>query len=395
MMNYFIISGGQSIGEQIKDKLKKDRKYARAFSSVEEFANTTPKEEQGILFVTNATNYDLYEISGDISIQYPLISVILIANEDEIDFRKAMYVGAVDIIDESLEDDEFKAALAKAESIIELKAEELEKGNIKHHVSHIVTVASTKGGIGKTTLSVNLSVSFALRGYKVIIIDLDLQFGDVPLLLDVQPKQTIYEWLKESYENGDGALDSYISKDAKTGVHLLAAPHLPEFAELINGEHISFILGQLKKEYDFIVVDTPPSFVETSLVAIENSDDIILVTSLDLPALKNGKLAVDTFQVLGLNDKVKVVLNRETPMEGMDRNTVENILGMKLTAAIPSDYNTVISGINLGNPFVVRSPKTAVAKSVMNLAEQLYPSESKQNNGQKKKKRKFSFLRSK
>ncbi|MRG85812.1 AAA family ATPase [Salinibacillus xinjiangensis] len=389
MMNYFIISGNHSTAESIKKLLYYNRKFAKIFHNLEQLKSFVTEDDYGVLFITSSTTYDLYDLCGDISLQWPNLKVILISDVEDIDYKKAMYVGATDIVSLEFEEEEWKQALVKAESIIEIKMEDLEKKS-DQKPARMITVASTKGGIGKTTISVNLAVALANQELNVVIVDLDLQFGDVPLLLDLQPKQTIYEWLKESYENGDGKVIPYVTYDPHTKVSVLAAPSSPEFAELITGEHVSNVLSQLKKEFDVIIVDTPPSFVETSLVAIENSEDILLITSLDLPALKNGKLAIDTFDLLELNDKIKIVLNRDTEMEGMNKNTVENILGRKLEVSIPSDYKTVISSINLGVPFVIRSPKTQVAKSMQKLVKQL---DSKPDSNQRKTKKRFSLLR--
>ncbi|QHS22501.1 AAA family ATPase [Virgibacillus sp. MSP4-1] len=392
MINYFIISSNGPSTEAIKKLLYYDRKFAKSFRNREEFQSFISDDDYGVLFITSSSAYDFYDLCGDISLQMPNLKIILIAHEDEIDYKKAMYVGATDVIPLNFEEQEWKQALVKAESIIEIKLEEAEK-KFDRNPARTITVASTKGGIGKTTISVNLAVAFAKQAVNVAIIDLDLQFGDVPLLLDLQPKQTIYEWLKESYENGDGKVNPYITYDPKTKVSVLAAPSSPEFAELITGEHISTILSQLQKEFDVIIVDTPPSFVETSLVAIENSEDILLITSLDLPALKNGKLAMDTFELLGLRDKVKILLNRDTKMEGMDQSSVEKIIGQNLELSIPSDYKTVISSINLGIPFVIRSPKTNVAKSIEKLVKRIDSNKDGNETRRKRKKKRFSFFR--
>ncbi|WP_102027447.1 AAA family ATPase [Salirhabdus sp. Marseille-P4669] len=391
MINYFIISGNQNVTESIKKLLYYERKFAKTFYHIEELRDFISVDDYGVLYIVESNSYDLYEVSGDISLEYPNLKVILIDKLENIDYKKAMYVGATDIINVDFSEEEWKQALVKAESIIEMKMEDFEKKSDKKQ-GRIITVASTKGGIGKTTLSVNLGVSLAQRNVKVVIVDLDLQFGDVPLLLDLQPKQTIYEWLKESYENGDGKVTPYLTSDKKSNITILSAPTLPEFAELITGEHITNIFNQLQKDFDVIIVDTPPSFVETSLVALENADDILLITSLDLPSLKNGKLAMDTFKLLEFKDKVKIILNRETPMDGMDAETVESILGQKMEASIPSDYKTVISSINLGVPFVLGASKTAVAKGVEKLINQLMTEKEPKK---KKDKKRFAFRRKK
>ena len=152
---------------------------------------------------------------------------------------------------------------------------------------------------------------------------------------------------------------------------------MPEYAELVTGEHVQFILTQLRERYDVILIDTPPSLVETVIVGMENADEILLITALDLPTLKNGKLAIETLTLLNLRDKIKVVLNRDAEIEGMKTDTVESILGMSIHSRVPSDYKVVISSLNRGIPFVISNPRSLVARSVFTIADKLVVKEKK------------------
>lgn len=324
-------------------------------------------EGESIILLGELSITDTYSVCQEITYHYPQTAVVLMLPDESIDLKKAMYSGAVDAVS-IYSDQECIKAIEKAREIADLKSQRLPQEETIE--GKVITVCSTKGGVGKTTISVNLAVACMKKNLKVAVIDLDLQFGDVSLLFDLKPKKTIYEWMKEGYEEGATSLEGYLTKD-ETGIEILASPHLPEYAELVTGEHIYTIIQELKKTFDVIVIDTPPSFVETSLVALENSDEILLITSLDLPSLKNGKLALDTLGILGLKDRIKVILNRDTESAELTTEMIEKVLGLPIKQRIPSDYKLVISSINKGDPFVTMAHRSPVAKSVLALADDL------------------------
>ncbi|OLO38945.1 hypothetical protein BTR23_10385 [Alkalihalophilus pseudofirmus] len=392
-INYYILSEKNMHSIAIKmifDDLKKNSKIFNHFSDMKtELVNA----KGNVIVIGPNSNQDPYEICQELSRQFPLTAVILVLSKNDIDYKKAMFSGAVDVVDIENDEQEFVDSIIKAEKVVNLKLQG--DHGVEEKQAKVITICSTKGGVGKTTISVNLAVALNKHNLKVAVIDLDLQFGDVALLFDQQPNHTIYDWVKGSYENGDKSYESFLLKN-KLGIDILAAPTLPEFAELITGEHIAYLLDSMKKEYDVIIVDTPPAFVETSLVALEHSDFILLIASLDLPALKNGKLAIDTLSILGLKDKIHVILNRDSETDGMTKELTEDVLGMKVNGTIPSDYRTVIASINKGEPFVEMAPRTAVAKAVMIISKQLlngFPTDenSSRKEKAKKKKRLFSF----
>lgn len=370
-MDYYIFSSKKTYTAAMKIELDEIKKKNQSFDNIDELKNNIHENRGTIIFVGPLTKEDPYEVCKEFTHLFPLTSVVLVLPKEDIDLKKAMFCGAVDVIDiDNDETQEFVNAIAKSEMILSMKYEKSVTLDEIQKEGKVITVCSTKGGVGKTTISANISAAFALKNLKVAVIDLDLQFGDLSLLLDKQPERTIYEWVKESYESGDKSFENYMNHH-KTGLDILSAPTLPEFSELITGEQVAYLIEEMKKKYDVIVIDTPPAFVETSLVALENSDVILLISSLDLPSIKNGKLAIDTLNVLGLKDKIKIVLNRDDAISEMKADLVEGVLGMEIKSRIPSDYRTVISSINKGTPFVLAAQKTAVSKSIMNLISTL------------------------
>ncbi|WP_075980691.1 AAA family ATPase [Bacillus massilinigeriensis] len=381
MIHYFALMDKAPRIESLQDLFGHNRRI-KILHSTAELYNKIKTTERAVILLGESINYEVYELCQEITHLFPMTAIVLVLSKEAIDYKKGMFSGAVDVIDMNNQE-EWISAVEKANQIIQLKSKRQGSSDLKE--GKVITFCSTKGGVGKSALTVNIAVAFLLKEFRVAVIDLDLQFGDITLLLNQKPNVTIYEWIKEGYESGVFSIDDYVTKD-KAGIDILASPYLPEYAELVTGEHVYTLIQEMKKKYDIIIIDTPPSFVETTLVALENADEILLITSLDLPALKNGKLAVDTLNVLGLKERIKVVLNRDSEFGELTTEMVEEVLGMDIRYRIPSDYKLIIASINKGIPFVTMAPRVPVSKAVFQLADELL-GESKIELERKRKKR--------
>jgi pilus assembly protein CpaE len=185
-------------------------------------------------------------------------------------------------------------------------------------------------------MAVNLGACLAKEfGSSVVIVDLDLQFGDVAVLLNLVPNQTIADLAAELNHLDREFLESYLLCHG-SGVRVLAAPSQPEYAELVSAQLVEKVIELLQESYDYIIIDTPGLFTDPSMVALDCAQQIMFILSLDLPTLKNGKLGLEVLDSLHHKDKVKVVLNRTTLELGISPQDVEMSLGVSLTAQLPS-----------------------------------------------------------
>lgn len=226
-------------------------------------------------------------------------------------------------------------------------------------LSQIVTVFGAKGGIGKTTIAVNLAAKLASQNYKVALLDFDLQFGDVGVFLNLDVKDTLAELLQEKSKFDIDSVRSYMNIHS-SGVHVLAAPKSPEYAESINANQIEKLLNVLRAYYDYVILDTPATFNDITMTAIEGSASVIFVTGLDISILRNSKISMNLLESLQQKDKVKVVINREVD-GNITQKDVEKIIGKNVWATIPSDYSVAVNSLNKGIPFVVSSPKNKMS----------------------------------
>ena len=229
------------------------------------------------------------------------------------------------------------------------------------HKANIVAVFGTKGGTGKTMFSVNFAVALQSAGKKVLLIDLDLQFGDVGVFLDIPKFDTIADLVDEGVFS-NSTVKSYLYKHS-SGVQALCAPTSPEFAELVKPEHLGKIVAAVKEEFDYIIFDLGPTIDEVALSALEICDDIYFITNPEISTLKNTKVCMHVLDTLGQAKKVKMVLNKYGSSDIRIKD-VEATLDMAMTVTIPSETKNVIASINRGIPVVLATPRSKVSKAI-------------------------------
>src|SRR4051812_863600 len=246
-------------------------------------------------------------------------------------------------------------------------------GGARH--GKIVTVFSPKGGTGKTVTATNLATACAkFEGRKTLLLDLDLQFGDAAIMLGVEPEKTIYDLVVAPGELDSEKLAGYITKHA-CGLSILPAPLRPEDAELVTEAKLGRLLEVARESFDVIVVDTSPFFHGPMLATLDRTDELLLLCSLDVPTLKNLRLALQTLDLLSFpKSRVRIVLNRSNSKVGMKPNEVEGALGMKVRFEIPSD-RAVPLAVNRGKPVILDEEGADVSKAIRQMAKGLFPVE--------------------
>jgi pilus assembly protein CpaE len=232
----------------------------------------------------------------------------------------------------------------------------------------LLTVFSAKGGVGKTTVATNLSTMLASDQTRVCLVDLDLAFGDVAITLQIFPSRTIADAVPMQADLDMAGLESLLTP-VSDGLVTLVAPVQPDAKDTISSALVARVFELLVEHFDFVVVDTPPSFDDHVLQAFDMSDQILLVTTPDIPALKNLKVALETLQLLNISqDQLKLILNRAQPKVGVTAEEVSASLGMTITAMIPSSAD-VPASINRGEPIVTADPRHPASRGIAVLAE--------------------------
>ena len=240
----------------------------------------------------------------------------------------------------------------------------------------IVTVFSPKGGTGKTVIATNTAAAVAKHeGKKALLLDLDLQFGDAAIMLGIEPEKTIYDPVVAPGELDTEKLAGYVTRHV-SGLDILPAPLRPEDAELVTEAKLAQLLEVARESYDIIVVDTSPFFHGPMLATLDRTDELLLLCGLDVPTLKNVRLALQTLELLSFPpDRIRVVLNRANSKVGMKPGEVEGALDVKVRFEIPSDRAVPLS-VNRGNPAVLAEAKGDFARAIRTMAKTLAPAEA-------------------
>jgi len=234
----------------------------------------------------------------------------------------------------------------------------------------VVTVFSAKGGVGKTTLATNMAVHLARSGARTLLLDLDLSFGDVAISLQLVPGESVFDAVAMGGNLDEEAVQALVTRHEGSGLDVICAPNEPGDADRIPVAVVTELLRVARRHYDYVVVDTPPSFTEHVLAAIDLSDELLLVATLDIPAVKNLKVALDTLDALGIPKETRVVvLNRAEVKVGLRPEDVVSAIKTEIAVNIPSSL-TVPASINRGVPIVVDDPKGPVSVAIQTMTDE-------------------------
>jgi pilus assembly protein CpaE len=218
----------------------------------------------------------------------------------------------------------------------------------------MLSLFAAKGGSGATTIAANLAIHLhRLTGKRTLLVDLDLELGEIAVQLEVEARFTFIDMVRNHHRMDEGLLASYIERH-ESGVHLLSAPYFPQRPEAVSADQIADILALLRLHYDYVIVDTSKSFSPATIAALEQSDGIFLVTTADLPSLRNLKRCLPVLEqvIPQSGDRLRLVVNRYDADGLITREDVQRTLGMPVYWTIANDYDAVMRAINSGRPIL-------------------------------------------
>jgi pilus assembly protein CpaE len=232
----------------------------------------------------------------------------------------------------------------------------------------LICVLGPKGGTGKTLVATNLAVALARRDQRVVLVDLDLQFGDVGLALGMVPERTIYELAKAGPPYDHDKLDRHLMQHP-SGVKVLLGPTRPDHASAVSIEFLRDVYASLRTMCDVVVVDTPPGFTAEVIATIDVSTSACIVGMLDALSLKNTKLGLETLDLMGYDAaNVALLLNRANAKVGITHDDVSAIVGRSPDVLVPSDRE-IPRSVNEGTPVVASRERSEAAKAFQRLAD--------------------------
>ncbi|MFM8446597.1 MAG: CpaE family protein [Candidatus Nanopelagicaceae bacterium] len=335
---------------------------------------------------------DALQLAQVIQLRFMGKSAILIRRKLDVTIlSEAIRAGVSDVL--VVEDSQ---ALVEARTRALLRSEKIrtnspEKFNGRH--GKIILVFSAKGGCGKTTLSINLANALS-EVYKkdVCLIDFDLQFGDIAIALQTEPIKTVSQAIGMRENLDELGVKSLITNKSEH-LDLLLAPTNPTDVEFISADLVEKILTNLRNSYDFLVIDSPPAFTDVVLKSFDMMDKCFLLTTLDMPAVKNMRVVIETLSALKVNpEKIEYVLNRSNLNTNLSPEEIEDILGQKFVSKIPSNAE-VSTSANVGKSLIEYDLKNPVSQEISliarNLVDEYFPDSGKSRVSNKKKSHKL------
>lgn len=307
--------------------------------------------------------------------------VILTVQADPNYMRRAMLAGARDFLTKPPSVDEMLAAIRRAG---ELAHEEKSKAKTVFHVNpdnspmpvgmlragKIISVYSPKGGVGTTTLAVNLAIALQKDETPVVLVDGNMEFGDVSVFLKQKVKNSIVDLAPRANELDPDVIEEVISLHPESGIKILSAPSRPEFAESVTGEQFARVLDYLRNLYSYVLVDCSSSLSDVTLSAIDTSDLIILVTTQEIPAIKDSRLFLDLLQPLKISrERLLFVMNKYDKRIGIKPQKVSENFKQEIKVVVPFEEKVVLPSINRGVPFMLGEKSKSITRSFVSLTE--------------------------
>ena len=333
-----------------------------------------------VLLDINMPDMDGIETAERLTRQAPSSAIIMMSVNGEADYvRRAMLAGARAYLIKPFSSDELFSMVRDVyvrrpvnTGMVPVGPGSASGGSTDTSQHRLVAFFSPKGGVGTTTLAVNTAVAAAELNTSVAIMDGALQFGDVGVMLNLNPlRGSVADLLPEMQQGVYDGLDTGLMRH-NSGVSALLAPPSPEMADLITTDILRRTLERLRSQYELVVVDCPPLLNDHSLAALDVADTIVCVLSLDITALKSARAFVEVADRLGYGeDKLRFVLNRADSSHGIRVEDVERSLGRKVESMVVSDGRAVLHALNHGIPFVTSNKRANVSQDVVKLTRSI------------------------
>ena len=345
-------------------------------SGEEAIAQATKLLPDVILMDINMPDMDGITATQRLSSQVPTAGVVMMSVQGEADYlRRSMLAGAREFLVKPFSSDELTASIRQVYSrekeeagraVVTAAARNAESAEL----GTVVAVFSPKGGVGRTTIAVNLAVVAATElNKKVVLVDGSFQFGDVAVLLNLDPKdKSMFELVSNLEAGGDAdAVETYTVTHS-SGVRVILAPPSPEMADVITSTGVKRVVEALRQRYELVVIDCAAWFNDTTLGILDLADIVLVVLTLEMTSIKNIRLFLEVAEKLGYEDKIRLVLNRADTTLGIRVADVEHSIGRKVDYTIVSDGRAVVYALNRGVPFVLSNREAQVSQVVLRLA---------------------------
>lgn len=344
-----------------------------------------------VLMDINMPGLDGISAVEAITQEVPAVQVVMMSVQSETDYvRRSMLAGARDFLIKPFTSDELVSTIRRVNRMGQQRAAAMPQQQMMQVVGpsgrrmsvpmppvaaapegSVIVVFGPKGGVGTSAVAVNLAVALQRPDVKVALIDASLQFGNVDVMLNLHASRSIAD-ISQTIGDLDADLISTVITPHASGVKTLLAPIRPELADLVQPDHLQSIVDEMRRLFDYIVIDTSSTLSDLTLTALDVADRVVLLTVADVPAIKNARVFFQVTEALGYSsDKVVLVVNQADARNPITAKMIEDNLKHKVALQIPVDVDTVTNSIRRGLPFVTEQRNKPISGAIMQLAEQL------------------------
>ncbi|MBC8337019.1 MAG: response regulator [Anaerolineales bacterium] len=340
-------------------------------------------EPDVILMDINMPDMDGIAATEAIRQKKPFVQVVILSVQGDPNYmRRAMLAGARDFLTKPPMGDELISAIRRAGKMAHMEKAKGGGGtaaltssglpsvsSFSSSQGKIITIYSPKGGTGCTTLAVNLGIALHNNETHTVIVDGNLQFGDVAVFINEQGKNTILDLAPIVDELDPEIVGDVMVKHKDSGIHVLSAPPRPEQAEGVSGRQFTQILQYLRRLYAYVIVDTPSLLTDVVLSSLDESDIVVIVATQDIPSIKNLRLFLDLASSMGVErERIVFALNRYDKRIGITPEKIGENLKVEVSAIIPLDDRVVIPSVNRGVPFILGNQTQPASRGILSLA---------------------------
>jgi pilus assembly protein CpaE len=339
-----------------------------------------------VLMDINMPDMDGITATDTIRRASPYVQIVILSVQSDPNYmRRAMQAGASDFLTKPPTIDELNSAIRRAGAMAHAERAKLGSptgatvgmpgtGPLAMPLStmgKVITIYSPKGGSGCTTIATNLAISLYNDDTTVLLVDGNLQFGDLAVFLNEQSKYSVVDLATRADELDADVVENVTIKHSQSGVKILASPTKPEQGDTVTGEQFGKMLRFLKTVYSYVIVDTTSSLQDITLAAIDTSDIIVLVTTQDIPSIKSARLFLDVVDQFGMDrNRIVFVMNKFDKRIGITPEKVGENLKQEIMAVIPFEERVIVS-VNKGIPFLLADKSRPLSRSILSLAEVL------------------------
>jgi len=314
----------------------------------------------------------------------PFTQIIILSVQSDPNYmRRAMLAGARDFLPKPPSIDELTAAIKRAGKIAQEERTKVNQVFTIHPgtggltgglpslpLGKVIVFYSPKGGTGCTTIATNYACALKNSDNKILIIDANLQFGDIPIFFNEQIRNSILDLTPLANELDPGIIEDVVTKHTSSGIDFIAAPPKPEMGEQVEVDQFIKVVDYLKNFYTHIIIDTASYLTNVVQAAIEVADIISLITTQDIPSIKNSNEFLNLADVSDINREMIVfILNKYDKRISISPDRISDSLHQKIELSIPFDEKSVSNSINRGIPLFLENKSSPFSKSIISLTQ--------------------------